>query len=71
LRYFTKKPGYATVFLRFARPEKIPERRRDWLKGTGVGGAVQPAKVVGIVHAPDVTDGWESLFSSIANYYAG
>jgi hypothetical protein len=32
LRYFTKKPGYAAVFLRFARPAKMPERRRDWLK---------------------------------------
>jgi type II secretory pathway pseudopilin PulG len=29
-----------------------------------------PAKIVGIVHAPDTTDGWESLFSSIAGYYA-
>jgi type II secretory pathway pseudopilin PulG len=38
--------------------------------GTGVNGAVQPAKIVGIVHAPDVTDGWESLFTSIAGYYA-
>ena len=31
---------------------------------------VQPAKVVGIVHAPDTTDKWESLYSSIAGYYA-
>ena len=28
-----------------------------------------PAKVVGIVHAPDVGDKWESLYSSIASYY--
>ena len=28
------------------------------------------AKVVGIVHAPDTTDQWESLYSSIAGYYA-
>ena len=28
-----------------------------------------PAKIVGIVHAPDFGDKWESLYSSIASYY--
>ncbi len=28
-----------------------------------------PAKIVGIVHAPDIGDKWESLFSSISGYY--
>ena len=35
----------------------------------GVTGTVQAAKMVGIVHAPDTTDGWESLYSSISAYY--
>ena len=29
-----------------------------------------PAKIVGIVHAPDTTDKWESVYSTIAGYYA-
>ena len=36
----------------------------DTLAGTA------PAKIVGIVHAPDTTDGWESVYSTIAGYYA-
>ena len=36
----------------------------DTLNGTA------PAKIVGIVHAPDTTDGWESVYSTIAGYYA-
>lgn len=33
--------------------------------------AQQAAKIVGIVHAPDTGDQWESLYSSIAGYYGG
>jgi len=28
-----------------------------------------PAKIVGIVHAPDITDKWESVYSTIQGYY--
>ena len=42
-------------------------------KSVGSGTVANPspkaAKIIGIVHAPDTGDKWESLYSSISNYY--